>query len=107
MTLPVHLTDAAHVELDAACDWWAKNRSAQQAERWYDGFARAILALGDQPQRYPPAREDHRFPYELRELHFGLGRHPTHRALFTIRPDCVLVLSIRHAAQQDLSPDDI
>ena len=45
-------------------------------------------------------------PYEIRELHYGLGLHATHRVIFTIRPDMVLILTIRHAAQSDLSEID-
>jgi hypothetical protein len=52
------------------------------------------------------AREHRKFSHEIRELHFGLGSHPTHRALFTIRPDIVVVLTIRHVAQADLSGDE-
>jgi hypothetical protein len=55
----------------------------------------------------PVAAENGCFPYQIRELHFGLGARPTHRAVFTIRPDIVLVLTIRHAAQSDLAAEDL
>jgi hypothetical protein len=61
--------------------------------------------------RYVPIRklasENDEFSYELRELHYGLGLHPTHRAVFTIVSDIVVVLTIRHGAQRPLSPGDI
>jgi plasmid stabilization system protein ParE len=79
----------------------------RQAARWYAGFSAAIDSLAENPDRCPLARENDLFPYELRELHDGLGSRPTHRAVFTIRPDAVVILTIRHAAQKDLTPDDL
>ena len=43
--------------------------------------------------------------FELRQLLYG--RRRTYRALFTIREHDVVVLSIRHSAQRDLTPDDL
>lgn len=37
---------------------------------------------------------------ELHELHFGLRNKPTHRAVFEIRGDEVIVHSVRHLAQR-------
>ena len=39
-------------------------------------------------------------------LVYGVGRRPTHRAVFTVRSDLVLVLRVRHLAQKEISPDD-
>ena len=107
MTLHVVLTRRAERELEDATDWWAEHRSPDQAARWYAGFSEAIAALAEHPDRYPLAPENGRFPYEMRELHYGLGSHPTHRAVFTIRPDMVLVLTIRHASQAELTGEDL
>lgn len=100
-------TERASRELEQAADWWAEHRSLDQAVRWYAGFSAAIAALKEQPQRLPLAAENGRFPYEIRELHYGLGSRPTHRAVFTIRPEMVLVLTIRHAAQAELTTEDL
>jgi len=107
MSLPVLLTAGAHDDLRRNARWWAENRSAEQAGRWYDGLLRRIDSLAKDPQRCPVAPENHKFPYELRELHYGIGSRPTHRALFTIRPDAVIVLAIRHGAQRDIAPEDL
>ncbi|HUT88154.1 MAG TPA: type II toxin-antitoxin system RelE/ParE family toxin [Thermoguttaceae bacterium] len=103
----VFLTDRAHRDLLEACTWWAENRSAEQAERWYDGFAKAILSLATAPERCPLAPENQVLPYEIRQLNSGLVRRPTHRAIFTIRPNMVLILRVRHLAQKPLSPEDV
>jgi plasmid stabilization system protein ParE len=43
----------------------------------------------------------------MRELHFGVGARPTHRVIFTIVKQTVVVLAVRHAAQNVLRPEDI
>lgn len=107
MTYRVVFTQRASDEMEAAADWWAKNRSPTQAARWYAEFSEAIFSLAELPERCQFARENGRFSYEIRELHYGLGSHPTHRAVFTVRPDVVLILTIRHAAQEDLGENEL
>jgi len=107
MSYPIAYTHRALSELDAASEWWARHRSAVQAARWYAGFSAAIDSLAENPDRCPLARENGLFPYELRELHYGLGSRPTHRAVFTIRPDAIVILTIRHVAQKDLTAEDL
>ena len=107
MSLPVVVQPEAEDTLFQSAAWWAKHRSVDQAERWFDGFVATIYTLGDNPERHPVARENDKFPYEIRELNYGLGSHPTHRAVFTIRPDAVVVLTTRHLAQRDITLDDI
>lgn len=55
----------------------------------------------------PLAREKDAFPIEIRELRYGLGRRPTHRAVFAIRPNVVVIYAIQHLAQRDLTLDDL
>lgn len=107
MSYRVVFTQRAEQELEQAADWWAEHRSGVQAARWYEGFSDAIAALAENPLRCPLAPENGLFPYEVRELHYGLGPRPSHRAVFTIRPDLVLVLTIRHGAQADLNAGDL
>ncbi|MCH7729784.1 MAG: type II toxin-antitoxin system RelE/ParE family toxin, partial [Planctomycetes bacterium] len=80
------------------------DRSSRSLVHWNP---KRIESLENDPDRCPLARENHRFAYEIRELHFGLASRPTHRIIFSIRPDAVVVLSVRHAAQQDLTEDDL
>ena len=106
MNLPVAITDRAFDELNAGYVWWAENRSADQALQWYNGFMAQIKALNENPTQFPIAAENEEFPYEVRQRNYGLGGSLTHRAVFTIRPDMVLVLRIRHLAQDKISADD-
>ena len=107
MSLRVVVTEQAEREMQSAFDWWTEHRSKLQADRWYVGLSKAIVELAENPERHGRSRESDRFSFEIRDLLFAIGRRPTHRAVFTIRGDEVVVLTVRHVAQQDLSPDDI
>jgi len=107
MNLRVVLHDDAKQFLVDSCAWWAKNRSVEQANRWWDGFVDALESLAENPSRCPLASDCDSFPFEVRELRFGLGQKPTHRALFTIRTDRVYVFLIRHLAQREVTLEDL
>ncbi len=107
MSFRVVITEQAEREMQAAFNWWAEHRSKRQADQWYAGFAKAIANLSENPLRHRRSRERNRFADEIRDLLFGLGRRVTHRAVFAIRGEEVVILTIRHLAQQDLSTEDI
>ena len=97
----------AELQLYEAALWWSENRNPDQAFRWLEGFEHAIQALAENPARYGFAPENEAFPFSLRQLNYGLGKHRTHRAVFEIRKESkVLVHAIRHLAQEEMSPDD-
>ena len=70
-------------------------------------MAKAVATLSENPERNSQSRERDRFAYEIRDLMFGVKGRPTHRAVFTIRGEEVVVLAVRHLAQRDLAPEDI
>ncbi len=107
MSLPLVIMPRAEEGLLRNARYWAKQHSPSQAERWYDEFSAAIEAIPEQPLRHPLARENDLFPFELHALHLGVSSRPTHRALFTIRPDAIVVLAVRGAAANDLTVDDV
>ena len=107
MSFRVVITEQAEREWQSAFDWWTEHRSKRQADRWYAGMANAIADLSANAELYSRSRERDRFVFEIRDLLFGLVRRPTHRAVFTIRGDEVVVLAVRHLAQRDLVPGDI
>ena len=107
MIYEVLLTDKASRQLEAAATWWAENQLREQAERWYVGFIESLRSLGDNPERFALARENDAFPVELRQLVYGSGRRKTHRAIFAIRSNQVVVYAIRHVAQRTMTTDDI
>jgi plasmid stabilization system protein ParE len=107
MNQSVLLLPEAESNITEAARWWAENRSAEQAIRWYDAILDAIESLAASHDRYPLAREDAEFEFDLRAMPFSIGPHPTHRVLYTLRPNTVVVLSVRHTSQQDLRPGDV
>jgi plasmid stabilization system protein ParE len=86
--------------------WWSEHRSVEQADAWLNGFERKLASLSDGPEKHPKARESQELARNLHEIYFGLGRKKTHRAVFEIRDQYVIVHSIRHLAQDDLSASD-
>lgn len=103
MTYAVKLTSRAEIDYQQACAWYSE-RSTQAAEKWYEDLQSALDSLKQNPERCPLADENSRFPIELRQLNFGSGRRITHRILFAIRPDAVVVYAIRHVAQASWRP---
>lgn len=104
MSFEVLVTERAARELSQAADWIAMD-APETANRWFNGFVAAIQTLAENPQRCSIARENDRFPYELRQLLYGRKR--SYRALFSIRGSKIVVLSIRHNALYDLTPEDL
>ena len=107
MRFRVSITEQAEQDIQQAFNWWAHHRSKVQADRWYVGATKAIAELADNLEKHGQSRESPSFPYVIRDLLLGIGRRPTHRAVFTIRGEEVVVLTVRHVARHDLSLDDI
>jgi plasmid stabilization system protein ParE len=107
MNYTVVMTERAARDIEDAADWWARERSAEQSQRWYQGIRTAIHGLAKAPEARPVAPERNLFSYEIRELLYGLGAKPTHRVIFTIIHETVLVLTVRHAARRPLRPEDL
>jgi plasmid stabilization system protein ParE len=100
----VVVTQRAAAQLNATADWIAE-RAPATAEKWFAEFAAKLKTLDSSPERCPRARESRQMPFELREL--LIGRRRQWRVLFTIREDIVLVMAIRHAAQNDVTLEDL
>jgi plasmid stabilization system protein ParE len=106
MTHRVLLTDAATQDIEGASTWWAEHRSLPQALHWLQQIHARIASLREDPERCQLAHEAPRFPFELRELLFGVGRRSSHRILFRVVGETVEVLAVRHAAQADVEQDE-
>jgi plasmid stabilization system protein ParE len=103
----VIITGPANRDIKSAYDWWRQNRSAEQAARWYRGIHAEIKSLRNSPQRCSLAAESDLLAEGIRELLFGLGHHPTHRIVFAIEGETVVVFRVRHTSQNALASDDL
>lgn len=106
MTYQVKLLPRAKRQLYESALWWADNRSTEQAVRWLEGFEAALGLLAENPERWPLAPESEIVGFEIREMTYGLGRNKTHRAVFEIRVNEVVVHAIRHLAQDGLTANE-
>ena len=108
MTYDLEFTSEAKQDIDRISAWYlSESKSIEVANRWYDGMLNALESLKEFPESFSLAGETDEFPYDLRQLLYGSGRHKTHRALFRIVENTVEVLSIRHLSQRDVAPDDV
>jgi plasmid stabilization system protein ParE len=107
MKFRVVVTGPAKRDIQAAHDWWAANRSSEQASRWYRGVNAAIKTLDRSPERCSRAIEGELIPQGVRQLLYGLGRKPTHRIVFAIDGDTVVVFRVRHTSQDALRADEL
>lgn len=100
MNLPVVLTRTAEQQLWSATDWYAA-RDPELGERWFRGIHEAIKSLAENPERFGLAHENDDLPVGLREMLYGVGRRKSHRVLFIIRDDRIVVHQVRHVSQRD------
>ena len=108
MSVQVIIAPMALQQLKNAANWYRERAHSDELARvWLDGFLDVLNSLQIDPERYPLARESHRFAESLREVHYGSGRRKTHRALFQIQGNVVHVLTVRHNAQDDIDPDAV
>jgi plasmid stabilization system protein ParE len=75
--------------------------SPDYPDAWYEGIEEAILGLGDFPRAFSRAPEDAEFAEEIRHCIKG-----SYRVIFTILPDHVHVLHVRHVRQDVLRRED-
>lgn len=103
MTYRVVTTRRADRELADQYQWFCEN-APTYADKWLDGFERAIEALSVNPEGYGFAPEDGRFVVRVRQMLYGRNRN--HRDVFFIHGELVVVVAIRHAAQEPLTEID-
>lgn len=92
----VEVTEPAYLEIEETENWIASD-SPVAAERWAAGLLEALRSLDTMPARCPLAPESQDHAEEIRQLIYG-----RYRALFTIRPDRVVILHVRHGARLPL-----
>lgn len=97
----VILLPRAKFHLQEAARWWAEHRSERQADRWLE----AVRSLTDEADHMPRAPDADRFEIDLRQKLLGIGKQPTHRLVFYLNERDVVIIAVRHLAQDDLPAD--
>ena len=103
MTYRLTVTTPAENDVRECHQWWWENRSEDQADRWLTGINRAIQSLKHSPLMYGYATERLLMKHEIRQMLFGLGRRPSHRILFEVIHDEVVIFRVRAIAEDRLS----
>jgi plasmid stabilization system protein ParE len=83
---------------------WIAEHEGQplNALRWLDSLQEAIASLREHPQRCPRAPEAVHFDREIRQLLFH-----SHRVLFVVDGEDVVVLHVRHASRLPATDEDL
>ena len=101
----VWLTSTAEHQLDEIAGWYASERP-EVAAAWFNGLLDKLKSLAENSLRYSIARESEALGVPFRQALYGVGRKNTHRILFTVRDDRVVVHMIRHVSQDDVNTSD-
>ncbi len=107
MTFHVRILPRAMEDIERNARWWAEHHSVEEGVRWFFAMHDQLHTLKDFPQSNPLSAENGEFPYEIRDKLLGLGSRPTYRAIFTIKGDEVHVLTVRSAAQDIVTPQEL
>lgn len=105
MSHAINISPRAMADIRATVVWRSQG-SRSAAARWHAGVLVAIRSLANKPNRCPPADEAADLGVDLRQLLYG-RRRQVYRILFTIEGETVNILRVRHAAREQLDPDDI
>ena len=108
MKYDIVLAAQARKDILRNAEWWAENHSPDQAIAWFDSIYAQLESLREMPERFPIAPENGSIEIELREMPLGVGRRPSYRAVFTIKPEPleVHVLTVRRASQDAVATKD-
>ena len=100
----IRITEPAKADIQQSYEWWAKNRSTEQAAEWYERVFEAIATLRSMPERCPRVPETELSTAGVRQLLFGIGSRPTHRIVFHFdsEADILTILRVRHHGQDEL-----
>ena len=107
MRFRVEVARAAEADLEQLY-LWVVERAPHQGAAWFNGLERAILALGQHPERCPIAPESINSAQPVRVLLYGRRPH-VYRVFFVVDQPAraVRVLHVRHGARQRATPEEL
>lgn len=107
MTYRLRITAAAESDIRLNHQWWSENRSIDQANRWLVEIDRMIYALRSTADRHTFAIEPALRSANIRQAPFGLRGSQTHRVLYRIEGDEVVIFRVRASHQDVVGLDDL
>lgn len=107
MSRRVIITGPAELDVHSNYEWWAKNKSEHQAKRWLEGIYQKMLGLADDADMYALAMEVQLKKIGVKQVSFGLGISPTHRILFRIQQNNVIILRVRAFKQDAIDTSEL
>ena len=107
MSLRLRITASAERDIRRQHQWWADYRSVEQADRWLLGIDKAIAQLPTGPVLHPLADEVALRARGVRQALFGLGSRPSHRILYAVEPQAVVVYRVRSLRQRGVGLSEL
>lgn len=101
------ITGPAKEDIRQNHQWWAENRSEEQADRWLIGIDAVIRSLSEIAEGYSYASEPALKNQGIRQCNFGVSDHPTHRILYGIQEGVVIIYRIRSTRQDRMAVKDL
>jgi plasmid stabilization system protein ParE len=106
MIRPLVITEQAHSDIERNAVWWAEHHSFEQAVKWKAAVYEQLVSIPQMPESYALAPENPLFRDEIRQKSVGLGRRG-YRAVFAVRREIILLLTVRRGAEHPLDPTDV
>ena len=107
MPFQVFLLPQAEADIEANASWWATHDSVNQATHWFDTVHAQLKLLTISPESNGLSAENDEFPYEIRDKLVRVGPRPSYRAIFTIKENCVYVLTVQRSTQEVVRPTEV
>ena len=107
MSYHVNVTGLAKDDIWQNYRWWGENRSQEQAARWFLGIDAFILNLANTADQYSLATEPVLKERGIRQAAFGVGRRATHRIIFGIVDQVVIIYRVRAFKQDAIGVDKL
>ena len=87
--------------------WWADHHSKEQADRWYIGIQEAMHSLNSMPEQCSYATESDLRARGIRQMLYGIGRKNTHRIIFSVNGDRVVIYRVLSVRQGEMGAEDL
>jgi len=107
MSFQLRITGPAERDMRENHRWWSENRSSEQADRWLIGIDKIIYSLCETAEHHTLATETVLRKAGIRQVSFGLGHKPSHRIIYAINGQNVIIFRVRAFKQQDLDIGDL